>query len=54
MWIDGRRAFRPDAGYYRSVRRKALRSSRRRGASFLGVGIIVVVAIGMMYWMIFR
>jgi hypothetical protein len=53
MWIDGRRAFRPDSGYYRTVRRKSLRSSRRRNASILGVAIIVIVAIAMISWMIF-
>jgi len=44
MWISGRRAFRPDSGYYRNVRRKSLRSSRRK-ASIATVIVAAVVAL---------
>ena len=44
MWISGRRAFRPDSGYYRNVRRKSLRSTRARKASIATVIAAAVVA----------
>jgi len=47
MWIDGRRAFRPDSKYYRDTRRARLSGSgaARRGSIIGAVIAIVVVAI---------
>jgi hypothetical protein len=45
MWISGRRAFRPDSGYYRNVRRKSLKRSRAQRASIATVMAAIVVAV---------
>jgi hypothetical protein len=46
MWIDGRRAFRPDSKYYRDTRRARLSGGPSRRGSMIGAIVaIVVVAI---------
>jgi hypothetical protein len=44
MWISGRRAVRPDSGYYRNVRRKSLKRSRAQRASIATVIVAMIVA----------
>jgi hypothetical protein len=44
MWISGRRAFRPDSGYYRNVRRKSLKRSRAQRASAATAMAAIIVA----------
>jgi hypothetical protein len=53
MWLSGRRAFRPDSGYYRNIRRTGLRRSRRRRAAFAGV-IGGIIAIAVVLWLIYH
>ena len=45
MWIDGRRAFRPDGNYYRNTRRARLSGGGAGGPSRRGSMLGVIVAV---------
>jgi hypothetical protein len=55
MWISGRRAFRPDSNYYRTVRKKnpsaAARLRRASGLTVIVAAVVALVAVGI-WWMI--
>jgi len=51
MWISGRRAFRPDSGYYRAVRKRPGRAGRqRRGAGMLAIAAVFVLLLFVGIW----
>jgi len=55
MWINGRRATRPDRDYYRNVRRRQLRKmSSSRRFQFVTIATAAVALVGVVIWLLLK